>query len=105
MGVAKQCPNCQQTVSLEQLRSYSNLLGLRRDSTCSSCGARLRWAAGPWYLTHVGGLITFISGLGFIASWIKLIGPGYTPVLFVTLWAGIIAMFCGIGWSRLEPAE
>ncbi len=105
MGVPKQCPNCQQTVSLEQLRSYSNLLGIRRDSRCSNCAARLRWAAGPWYLTHVGGLITFAAGLGFVASWIKLTGPGYHSVLFIMLWLGIIAMFCGIGWARLEPVE
>ena len=74
MGVPKQCPNCQETVSLEQLRSYSSLLGLRKDSKCVSCGARLRWAACPWYLTHAGGLVTFASALGFVTSWIKLIG-------------------------------
>ena len=105
MGVPKQCPNCQETVSQEKLRSYSSLLGLRRDSKCASCGTRLRWAAGPWYLTHVGGLITFASALGFVASWIKLIGPGYTTSLFIMLWLGIIAMFCGIGWARLELVD
>ncbi|UCH48135.1 MAG: hypothetical protein JSU95_19245 [Betaproteobacteria bacterium] len=105
MGVPKQCPNCQVMVSQEQLRSYSSLLGLRRDSRCSNCGSRLKWAAGPWYLTHVGGLITFASGLGFVASWIKLIGPNYSSALFITLWLGIIAMFCGIGWARLELVD
>ena len=105
MGIPKQCPKCQTIVSLEQLRRYASVLGMRKDSKCSSCGAHLRWAAGPWYLTHVGGLVTFAAGLGFVASWIKLIGPGYTLVLFITLWLGIIAMLCGIGWARLEPVE
>ena len=102
MGLPKQCPNCQEVVTLEQLRQYSNLLGWRRESKCTSCGTRLKWAAGPWYLTHFGGLITFASGLGFVASWVKLIEPGHTLSLFVVLWIGIIAMFCGIGWARLE---
>ena len=105
MGVPKQCPSCQETVSREQLRSYTSLLGLRRESRCSNCGARLKWAAAPWYLTHLGGLITFASGLGFVASWVKLIDPGYTSALFITLWLGVIAMFCGIGWARLEPVD
>ena len=50
-------------------------------------------------------LITFASALGFVASWIKLIGPGYTTSLFIMLWLGIIAMFCGIGWARLELVD
>lgn len=105
MGVPKQCPNCQQTVSREQLRRYSSLLGMRRESACASCGARLKWSAGPWYLTHAGGVITFVSGLGFIASWINLIGPANTPALFIALGLGIVAMLCGISWSRLEPVQ
>jgi hypothetical protein len=65
----------------------------------------LRWAAGPWYLTHAAGLVTFASALGFVASWIKLIGPGYTSALFIMLWLGIVGMFCGIGWAKLELVD
>ena len=105
MGMPKSCPRCGKRFSSQDLRSFSNRIGVPKTAPCSSCGTQLRWCAMDWWLTHAAALIIFGGVVGLLASALRGLDDRYVGGFLAVILAGVAVTFIGLWRLRLRVLQ